>query len=537
MKTIGAPKQAAAMNTSSKKKLTRPSKKIRRGVEAPQIKFSDDESLPVVAVSRQISNPILPNVILRVIPEQDAVPASDSKPNFGVVIELRAPPLSHPVARAPIDLVMVLDVSSSMFGPKLDLVKRAAGFVVDNLGPSDRLSLVSFSSSAQRVLPLHRMTAAGRAKAKRAVNFLSACGSTNIVDGLTMGLRVLEERRHRNPVASIMFLSDGQNTCRPNTCHPNMIPIVGQQPYLYLLPPSIHLEMEKKPPNIPIHTFGFGYDHNPLVMHAIASQSGGTFSFIESYEMVQDAFASCIGGLLSVVVRDLRLTLRSASSGVRINSIHSGSYQSEVSGLCGSITVGDLYADEEKDFLIDISVPVCWEDDRRTPLLDVTCSYKDVASNERVEMESAEIRRPVLLLPCDVKVKIEVDRQKNRLQAAEGLAEAQRAAEKGNFKGARAILSSARSCVSGSAAGQAGDRLALQLAAEMRETEEKMGCKRTYEQAGRAYALSSMSAHANQRASIRRRTSGDAYVTPNMANMVSKCHQIIKIEGVKKEKK
>lgn len=51
-------------------------------------------------------------------------------------------------------------------------------------------------------------------------------------------------------------------------------------------------------------------DHDPMTMQAISDASGGTFSFIESYEMVEDAFASCIGGLLSVVTQ----ALRSASS-------------------------------------------------------------------------------------------------------------------------------------------------------------------------------------------------------------------------------
>ncbi|CAA0817528.1 Zinc finger (C3HC4-type RING finger) family protein [Striga hermonthica] len=429
-----------------------------------QLKSSDNESLPVGAVGGQTSNPILQNVILRAVPEQDAVPALDSKPKLG------------------------------------------------------------------------------RANAKHAVNSLfSDGGGTNIADGLTKGLQTLEKRSHRNPVGSIMFLSDGRDTCPM---------ILMGQPYLHLLPPSMRPGIEKKPFSIPIHTFGFGSDHDPLAMHAIASLSGGTFSFIESYETVQDAFAKCIGGLLSIVVRDLRLTLRSTSHGVRINSIPSGSYPSEISGLQGSrgaITIGDLYADEEKDFLIDISVPAYAfsveedenENERRTPLVDVTCSYKDVASNERVEMESAEIQRPGFVAPADIKVKLEVDRQMNRLHAAEGLAEAQQAAEKGNLEEARAILSSTRSTVTASASGQAGDGLTLQLEAEMRETEEKMGCKRTYEQVGRAYALSSMSAHSNQRASTRRRagsgTTGDAYATPHMANMVSKSHQVIKIEDVKEE--
>ncbi|GFP83286.1 uncharacterized protein sll0103 [Phtheirospermum japonicum] len=420
---------------------------------------------------------------MRAVPECDAVASSESIANFAVLVGLRAPPLSKGARRAPIDLVTVLDVSGSMHGPKLDLVKRAVSFVIDNLDSSDWLSIVSFESHAQRVLPLRNMTEQGRVDAKLAVMSLYSRGGTNIVEGLTKGIRVLEERRHRNPVASIMFLSDGQ----------------------------------------------------------------GTFSFIESYAMVQDAFARCIGGLLSVVVRELCLTLRSASHGVGINSIPSGRYASEIfeQGSRGKVTVGDMYADEEKEFLINISVPVYTNDggnERVTPLLDFTCSYTDVLSNQRVQMESAEIRRPSFPSLPDVKVKLEVDRQRNRLNAAEGFAEAQRVAETGNLKGARAILSSKRSSLLASASGQAGDGLTVKLEAEMKETEERMGSQKKYEQVGRAYSLANMNELAYQRATTRHRdgpsnaagSSSDTYVTPNMAIMVSKSQQVIKIEdGIK----
>jgi Mg-chelatase subunit ChlD len=56
--------------------------------------------------------------------------------------------------RAPLDLVTVLDLSGSMSGHKLELLKQAMRFVIDNLGPDDRLSVVSFSSEARRVTRL-----------------------------------------------------------------------------------------------------------------------------------------------------------------------------------------------------------------------------------------------------------------------------------------------------------------------------------------------------------------------------------------------
>ncbi|GFQ01523.1 uncharacterized protein sll0103, partial [Phtheirospermum japonicum] len=492
--------------------LTKYYAKPAAGTPDEPLQFSDDEPLPAdTTTAGQAFNAAgLQNVVIRAVPEHDAVAASEPVPNFSVLVGLRAPPLSADARRAPIDLVTVLDVSSSMhFGSKLDLVKRAVSFVIDNLGPSDRLSLVCFSTSARRVFPLRMMTEQGRADAKRDVNSLRAYGV------------------HRNPVASIMFLSDGRDTY-------NRLSAANNQQQ-----------------TIPVHVFGFGTDHDPIVMHAIADSSGGTFSFIESAETVQDAFARCIGGLLSVLIQELRLSLRSASHGVVIKSIPSGKHASEISdqGSRGTITVGDLYADEEKEFLVNISVPVYMDDNidenvRTTSLLDITGSYKDVLSNERVQMEFVEIRRPGVPSPSDVKVKLEVDRQRNRLDAAEGFAEAQRVAETGDLKGARAILSSKRSSLLASASGQAGDGFTVKLEAEMKETEETMGCKRTYEQTGRAYALSNISAHANQRATTRRRIGSgsegppdDAYETPNMANMVNKSQQLIKIEedAIKKE--
>ncbi|BAS84684.1 Os03g0413850 [Oryza sativa Japonica Group] len=40
-------------------------------------------------------------------------------------------------------------------------------------------------------------------------------------------------------------------------------------------------------------------------MHTIAEVTGGTFSFIENEAFIQDGFAQCIGGLLSVAVQEL----------------------------------------------------------------------------------------------------------------------------------------------------------------------------------------------------------------------------------------
>ncbi|XP_012834508.1 PREDICTED: uncharacterized protein LOC105955338 [Erythranthe guttata] len=529
--------------------------------EPEPLQFSDDD--PLLEASPSSTTVVgLQKVTVKAIPERRAISASESVSLFTVLLKLKAPPLSSEARssqRAPIDLVTVLDVSGSMYGKKLNLLKRAVHFVIDNLGPSDRLSIVSFSSRARRIFHLTRMTDTGRYDAKLAVDSLSADGDTNIVEGLKKGSQVLGERRYKNPVTSIIFLSDGNDTCNGGGgwyFRTALNSRQGPPEYLNLLPPSIYpgnsgpQDIE----TIPVHSFGFGSDHDPITMHAISDASGGTFSFIESYEMVQDAFASCIGGLLSVVTQGLRLTLRSASHGVEIKSVPSGRYASEIidQGSQGVISIGDLYADEEKEFLINLSVPALpnsEETERKTSLLDIVCSYRDVVSKETVEIESelVEIKRLKTVLPSDMTVNLEVDRQRNRLHAAESIAEAQKMAETGDLFGARTLLAKGRTDILSSASAQAGDVFGAWLGDDMMETERRMGSAQQYQHEGRAYALSGMSSHRTQRATTKGKlvagagptdnfsfggvaapqsAAYDPYSTPNMVNMVFKSQQL-----------
>jgi Mg-chelatase subunit ChlD len=177
---------------------------------------------------------------------------------FAVVVDVKAP---ADVSRAPLDLVTVLDVSDSMHGQKLDLVKRAMCFVVDQLDPTDRLSVVTFSDAASRITRLSRMSR------------LVVMGGTNIREGLRVGAQVLLGRRDRNAVAAMILLSDGQDMCLPLA-----IPQINgasdvARNYASLVPPAF-TNAGSRPG--PIHTFGFGADHDAAAMHAIAEATGGT---------------------------------------------------------------------------------------------------------------------------------------------------------------------------------------------------------------------------------------------------------------------
>ncbi|CAK7332289.1 unnamed protein product [Dovyalis caffra] len=480
--------------------------------------------------------------------EVSAVPKSVSYDNFTILIHLKAPltsgrqnrnqnrnqnhaesPQSSEDSRALVDLVTVLDVSGSMSGTKLALLKRAMGFVIQNLGPSDRLSVIAFSSTARRLFPLRRMTETGKLEALQAVNSLVSNGGTNIAEGLRKGAKVLVDRKWKNPVCSIMLLSDGQDTY---TVSSNS----GTRPrtdYKSLLPISIH-QNGSTGFQIPVHAFGFGADHDAASMHSISETSGGTFSFIEAEGVIQDAFAQCIGGLLSVVVQELQVKVECLHSRLQIGSIKAGSYKTSImaNARMGSVDVGDLYAEEERDFLVTVNIPVDDTSDEIS-LLKVSCAYRDPMTKGMVTLEEAsqvKIQRPQIT--GTQVVSMEVDRQRNRLRAAEAMAEAKAAAEHGDLACAISVLEICGKALSETASARAGDRLCIALSAELKEMQERMASRRVYETSGRAYILSGLSSHSWQRATARGDSTDStslmqAYQTPSMVDMVTQSQTMV----------
>jgi Mg-chelatase subunit ChlD len=505
--------------------------------------FNDDE--PLEAVPQLDPRPEGPGCLtggtatveVKTFTELSEISQSDYKESFTVLIHLKAPISSvnsdHGLdksrsTRAPIDLITVLDVSGSMAGTKLALLKRAMGFVIQNLGSSDRLSIIAFSSTARRLFPLRRMSESGRQQSLLAVNSLIANGGTNIAEGLRKGVKIIEDRKEKNPVCSVILLSDGQDTY---TIFPTNSLHRSQPDYCALLPASAR---KSGGHSIPVHVFGFGADHDSESLHSISEASGGTFSFIEAEAAIQDAFAQCIGGLLSVVAQELHVQVDAGDDEIKLGSIKSGSYENHTTedNRRGSIHVGDLYAEEERDFLVSVNVPPAGSNEESL-LMRVGCAYKEPLTKETVSVSMVEVKiaRPLVVVFEQVS-SIEVDRQRCRLEAAEAMVESRSAAEQGELSRAVSILDRCRGRILESVSGKSGDRLCMALDAELREMQERMADRQRYEASGRAYMLSGLSSHSWQRATARGDSTDSnslvqAYQTTSMVDMLQRSKTMI----------
>ncbi|CAM0883134.1 unnamed protein product [Alopecurus aequalis] len=455
--------------------------------------FQDDEPVQETVQAEATNGGAA--VVLKTHCEFPAVARGSSRDNFAVLVHVKAPSAAaSEAARAPLDLVAVLDISGSMAGRKLQLLKQAMGFVIDNLGSADRLSVVSFSNNASRLIGLVRTSDAGKARAKRAMESLVANGATNIGDGLRVAAQVLDDRRYKNAVTSIMLLSDGQDTFTAPSYYGRSN---NGANYVNLVPSSLtYAGFGTRPPAV--HAFGFGTDHDAAAMHTIAEITGGTFSFVENQAVLQDSFAQCLGGLLTVAMQEARIAITCLHPGVCVREVKSGRYDNRVDagGRAASVDVGELYADEERRFLIFLDVPAD-SDGEVTGLVKLSCNYRDAATGQAINVagDDAVVHRPVEV--TDMEPSLEVERECVRVAATEDMAAAREAADRGEHAEGARIL---RRRLESSAPLMADNRMGTALVGELNDLIARVEDEQEYEATGRACFLSGMSSHRQQRA-------------------------------------
>ncbi|KAJ7953472.1 Zinc finger C3HC4-type RING finger family protein [Quillaja saponaria] len=369
---------------------------------------------------------IVTNLEVKVSQEAAILAVGRSDKTYAVVLKVKAPAFptvngggcgrtSKTVARrAPVDLVTVIDVSGTMTDPKLQMVKRSMRLLISSLSSADRLSIIVFSCSSKRLLPLRRMTSNGQRSARRIVDALVAIelGREASIknDAVKKAAKVLEDRRQKNPIASILVLSYGQEERVPTTTNQK-----GFSPVV-ITTRSSHME-------IPVHSVSF-------VKGSACSNAHP-----------EEAFAKCLIGLLSVVAQNLRLQLSvvSRSAPVEVTAVYSLTGKPSVLGS-GFARLGDLYADEERELLVELKVPSASTGSHH--VLTVRSSYKDPSSQEVVysEEQAMLLPRPQAVRSSDPKI----ERLRNLHVTTRAIAESSRLIDHNDLSGAHHLLHSAR---------------------------------------------------------------------------------------------
>ncbi|MDH7481502.1 MAG: VWA domain-containing protein [Armatimonadota bacterium] len=206
-----------------------------------------------------------------------------------VLIQLKSAP-GVMGRRLPLNIALVIDRSGSMEGEPLDYVKRACGYVVDLLEPTDILSIVTFAEQVDVIMPARRVI--NKALLKEHINRIEVGNTTNLYDGIVVGANQVMSAYSEGYLNRVLLFTDGE----PTAGIKDFASIVGQV-------------AEQKSRGITVTALGFGPEYNEELMAGIARQSGGNYYYISRPELIPEIFRRELESLMTITARNIRLRL------------------------------------------------------------------------------------------------------------------------------------------------------------------------------------------------------------------------------------
>lgn len=348
-----------------------------------------------------------------------------------LLAQIEADPPPNADDRRPLNLCVVLDRSGSMTGDKIAYVKLAAQYLVRRLGSRDRFSLVSYNENVS--IDVKPEPVKHKDRLVRAVETLQAGGTTNLSGGWLQGCDLVTRHRAEGQIDRVLLLSDG--LANQGVTDPARLENMARQ---------------KRAEGVTTTTMGVGFDFNEDLMTRMATEGGGAFYFIDNPDLAPTIFAEELHDLLSVTGQNLAITLTLAPGVSLVRQLHD--YPAETDGQESVFRLGDLFADEIKSLLVEVTVPA---PNGSGPVEIGRLRFDfDALVEEGVEHRTVEV--PVMaeaVAPEAFSDQVrdeEVVKTLLILQAARAREEALRYADRGDFASAAQVLSASAQAISDS---------------------------------------------------------------------------------------
>ncbi|CAK7263404.1 hypothetical protein SEPCBS119000_000465 [Sporothrix epigloea] len=249
-------------------------------------------------------------------------------------------PLPSASPHVPIDVVVVVPVSSSMQGVKINLVRDALRFMVHTLGERDRMGLVTFGSGGGGV-PVVGMTTKSWPGWSGVLSSIKPVGQkshrADVVEGANVAMDLLMQRKYNNPIATIMLISDA------STSDADSVDFVVSR-----------AEAAK----ITIHSFGLGMTHKPDTMIELSTRTKALYTYVKDWMMLRECLAGCLGSMQTLSHQNVKLKLKlPEGSPAKLHKI-SGALQitKRATGRDAEALLGDLRFGDKRDILVQLVI-------------------------------------------------------------------------------------------------------------------------------------------------------------------------------------
>ncbi|KAM3132388.1 hypothetical protein pb186bvf_015488 [Paramecium bursaria] len=276
---------------------------------------------------------------------------------------------------AGVDLICLIDKSGSMQGPKLVNLKKSLRALLEFLTEKDRICLISFDSSAERLTQLKRCSDKNKRSIRKIIGKIRAGGGTNIGSSTNLAFKQIKERKYQNNVTSIFLLSDGQDGSAENT--------VTQQ-------------LKEVEQAFTIHSFGFGADHDAPMMTKICNLRNGAFYFVSNISLLDEFFVNALGALVTVVADQITISVLAQPNepfqDIKIGKTYGTMWKQITQNRSYDISLQQLAEGQRKDYLFDLLLPqfnqILGDNQRQTIVVKAKISMRNIQTQKIIQKDA-----------------------------------------------------------------------------------------------------------------------------------------------------
>jgi len=327
--------------------------------------------------------------------------------------------------RPDLNLSLVLDRSGSMEGEKMVRAREAAMFCVDQMLPTDRLSVVTFDDRIEVLFPSEPVT--NKQSMKDLIRRVTARGSTALHEAWVRGGLTVSERMLDQGINRVVLITDGL----ANVGITNTDEIVTQAMGLYQR-------------GVSTSTIGIGADFNEDLLMSMAQSGGGNAWHVVEADDMQRIFQVELEGLIAQFAHTVSLSLIPAD-GVRVADLLNDFDLTET----GRYRLPNLQAGSPLEIVVQLRVGA-QEVGTQMRLLDLRLGFTPQdAKNAEVLKQAHTVEFTTSAEVGRREMNEEVVKAVQFLMNARARNEAMKRMDRGDYAGAEFVIGSALSATMG----------------------------------------------------------------------------------------
>ena len=217
-------------------------------------------------------------------------------------------------------LFLLIDVSGSMGGERLNLVKHAIKTIISSSDENIEICIMTFSNDFKTKSKLKPMTTDNKNEFMSIISSLDTEGSTDLLDGLSGSMKHVKSIPNLDSIDThLLLFTDGE----PNDGVITNYDLLLKQ---YLSDPTFKCIID---------VFGFGNQLNLDVLQRICQIGKGIWGYISDRNMLATIFNNYLANLITTTYYDIV-------------------FNYEVGFEFKSLSIGNLIASQERNFIIEV---------------------------------------------------------------------------------------------------------------------------------------------------------------------------------------